>query len=160
MKNWAEADDITQEAFIKLYRFIIKSREEIAVLPWIRKVVVNLCLDVQKSKKWRLFFKNAIRSGEESNTDGSRKVDPIEAIKAKGESPEDSIMDSELQANLDRLVETLSDQQRKIFTMKHFEGLKIKEIASSLDISEGHVKSQLFRAIRTLRKGLGEFYEG
>lgn len=156
LKNWEEADDITQTAFIRLYEFIAKRSETIAVLPWIRKVVVNLCLDKQKSKKWRLFFRNVVRSGE-SNPGEEKALDPLECIEERGASPEDAYLNNELRDRIESLVEALPGQQRQIFTMKQFEGLKITEIASELTISEGQVKSQLFRAVRTLRKGLGEF---
>lgn len=158
LKDWDEADDITQRAFIKLYKFIIKSKDEIIVSPWLRKVIVNLCLDQQKSKKWRLFFKNAVRSGNPDIAD-EKSIDPFDTIKDNRLSPEDSLLNEELRYRMDRLVDKLPDQQKTIFFMKHFEGLKIKEIAQQLKISEGQIKSQLFRAVRNLRRGLGEFYE-
>ncbi len=158
LKDWDEADDIVQRAFIKLYKFIIRSKEEIAVLPWVRKVVVNLCLDQQKSKKWRIFFKNAIRSANK-DSDDEKSIDPFDTIKDTRLSPEHALLNEELRSRMDRLVDKLPDQQKTIFFMKHFEGLKIKEIAQQLKISEGQIKSQLFRAVRNLRRGLGEFYE-
>jgi RNA polymerase sigma-70 factor (ECF subfamily) len=158
LKDWDEADDIVQRAFIKLYKFIIKSKDEIAVLPWIRKVIVNLCLDQQKSKKWRIFFKNAIKSGK-SNPDDEKSIDPFDTIKDTRLSPEHAFLNEELRSHMDRLVDKLPYQQKTIFFMKHFEGLKIKDIAQQLKISEGQIKSQLFRAVRNLRRGLGEFYE-
>ncbi|MGA1864101.1 MAG: RNA polymerase sigma factor [bacterium] len=158
LKDWDEADDITQRAFIKLYKFIIKSKDEIIVSPWLRKVIVNLCLDQQKSKKWRMFFRNAIRSGTPDITD-EKTIDPFDTIKDNRLSPEDSLLNEELRSKMDGLVDKLPDQQKTIFFMKHFEGLKIREIAQQLKISEGQIKSQLFRAVRNLRRGLGEFYE-
>jgi RNA polymerase sigma-70 factor (ECF subfamily) len=158
LKDWDEADDITQRAFIKLYKFIIKSKDEIIVSPWLRKVIVNLCLDQQKSRKWRMFFRNAIRSGN-PGMDDEKSIDPFDTIKDNRLSPEDALLNEELRSGMDRLVDKLPAQQKTIFFMKHFEGLKIKEIAQQLKISEGQIKSQLFRAVRNLRKGLGEFYE-
>lgn len=158
MKDWDEADDIIQTAFIKLYKFIIKSKDEIAVLPWLKKVIVNLCLDKQKSKKWQLFFKNAVR-WRKSGSDDKKSIDPFDCIKDTRLAPENRLLNEELGSSIDRAVNKLPDQQKTLFFMKHFEGLKIKDIAQQLNISEGQVKSQLFRAVRNLRRGLGEFYE-
>ena len=86
-------------------------------------------------------------------------MDPFDTIKDNRLSPEHTLLNEELRSYIDRLVENLPDQQKTIFFMKHFEGLKIKDIARELNISEGQIKSQLFRAVRNLRRGLGEFYE-
>ena len=105
-----------------------------------------------------MLFKNAIRPGK-PGTDDEKAIDPFDTIKDKRLSPEHTFLNEELRSCLDRLVDKLPDQQKTIFFMKHFEGLKIKEIAQQLNISEGQIKSQLFRAVRNLRRGLGEFYE-
>ena len=156
--NWDEANDITQTAFMRLYESIIRSKEKIWALPWIKRVITNICLDRKKSKKWQSFFKNAITLGQ-SNPGDDRTIEPIDGIKDKRSSPEHAFLNDELREHIDGFIDNLPDQQKKIFIMKHFEGLKIKDIAQQLNISEGQVKSQLFRAIHTMRKGLGEFYE-
>ncbi|MGA1824994.1 MAG: RNA polymerase sigma factor [bacterium] len=156
--NWDEANDITQIAFIRLYEFIMRSKEKIRALPWIRRVIVNICLDRKKSKKWQSFFKNAITLGK-SNPGYDNAQEPLDVIEDKRSSPEEAFLNDELRKHIDGLIDNLPNQQKNIFIMKHFEGLKIKDIAQQLNISEGQVKSQLFRAIHTMRKGLGEFYE-
>ena len=93
--NWDEANDTTQIAFIKLYEFIIKSKEKVWALTWIRRVIVNICLDKKKSKKWQSFFKNAITLGQ-SNPGDDRAIDPIDGIKDKRSSPEHSFLNDEL----------------------------------------------------------------
>jgi RNA polymerase sigma-70 factor (ECF subfamily) len=105
-----------------------------------------------------MLFKNAIRQGNPDTLD-EKSIDPFDTIKDNRLSPEHSLLNEELRSSMDRLVDKLPDQQKTIFFMKHFEGLKIKEIAQQLKISEGQIKSQLFRAVRNLRRGLGEFYE-
>jgi RNA polymerase sigma-70 factor (ECF subfamily) len=159
LRDWDDADDVTQTAFIRLYTFIVNSETDIAVFPWIKKVIVNQCLDRQKSVTWRKFFKNPFGRGK-SDRDGEHAMDPFDIVKDTRLSPEQTIMNEELRSRIDGLVDALPDQQRAIFFMKHFEGLKIKDIALQLNISEGQIKSQLFRAVRTLRRGLGEFHEG
>lgn len=158
MRDWAEADEITQKAFIKLYTFIMNSKDTLLVLPWIRRVVINLCLDKHKNKKWRLFSKHAVRSVKPDHGDKNTE-DLFNGIRDNRSSPEHALLNQELGKNIDTQVERLPDQQKKIFIMKHFEGLKIKDIAQQLNVSQGQIKSQLFRAVHTLRRGLGEFYE-
>ena len=158
LNNWDEADDITQTSFIKLYQYMMKSKEEIAVFPWLSQVIIHLCLDHQKSKKWRLFFKNAIRAKESTDAHGENP-DPFAKIRDEGLSPEQAFINKELGVHIDALVDELPDQQKKVFYMKHFEGLKIKDIAQKLNVSEGQIKSQLFRAVHKLRRGLEVFNE-
>lgn len=158
LNNWDEADDMTQTAFIKLYQYMMKSKEEIAVSPWMSKVIINLCLDQKKSKKWKMFFKNAVRAKESTNAHGEN-LDPFDKIGDVRSSPEQAFLNKELGVHIDALVDELPDQQKRVFYMKHFEGLKIKDIAQKLNISEGQIKSQLFRAVHKLRKGLEAFNE-
>lgn len=154
IKDWDEAADITQNAFIRLYKFIDGSGEDILILPWLRRVVTNLCLDLQRSKKWWLFFRTPVRSIKRDNEDDEKTGDPFDAIGDERLSPEEKLEHKEMQENIEAIVERLPNQQKKIFMMKHFEGLKIREIAEHLNVSEGQIKSQLFRAVHTIRARL------
>ena len=62
-----------------------------------------------------------------------------------------------MQMNLDNALRELPKQQHSVFVLRHFQQLSLKEIAMMLKISEGSVKSSLFRAIRRLQNSLA-FY--
>jgi RNA polymerase sigma-70 factor (ECF subfamily) len=110
------------------------------------RIVVNLCLNRRRKKaltamELREDFDNdgALRSGADTN-------------------PEQHTEASLLQKHLRRALRRLSPQQRTIFVLRHDQDLPLKDISAILHISEGTVKSQLFRAVGKLQRALA-FYK-
>src|SRR5207249_109465 len=64
----------------------------------------------------------------------------------------------EISARVERALNVLSAQQKLVFTLKHYEGYKLKEIAEMIECSEGTVKKHLFTATRRLRTQLQDLY--
>ena len=62
-----------------------------------------------------------------------------------------------IQRHIEQALQVLSPRERAVFVLRHYQQLKLREIASVLEVSEGTVKSVLFRALRRLRKALS-FY--
>jgi RNA polymerase sigma-70 factor (ECF subfamily) len=56
-------------------------------------------------------------------------------------------------------IESLSPQQKLVFTLKHYQGMKLREIAEAMQCSEGTVKKQLFTATQRMRIRLKDFFE-
>ncbi|MCK5005638.1 MAG: sigma-70 family RNA polymerase sigma factor, partial [Candidatus Aminicenantes bacterium] len=71
-----------------------------------------------------------------------------------GIDPEEEIINKEKNEKITKAISTLPPRQKMIFTLKHHQQMKIREIADSLGCSEGNVKTQLFRAVRTIRSEL------
>jgi RNA polymerase sigma-70 factor (ECF subfamily) len=66
--------------------------------------------------------------------------------------PDGSVENGELQKVISRAVDRLPKRQKRVFVLRHYEGLSLKEIARALNCSLGTVKAHLFRATRRLRK--------
>jgi len=144
--NTQEAEDVSQEAFIKIYRSIGEFRGDAQLSSWMYRIVVNLCLNRRRKKSL-----SAMEFREDLENDGvlrsAADVDPEQQTEA-------SLLTRHLRLALLRL----SPQQRTIFVLRHDQDLPLKEISSIMKISEGTVKSQLFRAVGKLQQALA-FYK-
>jgi RNA polymerase sigma-70 factor (ECF subfamily) len=146
-----EAEDIAQEAFLRLYRALPGLRGDCRVMTWLYKVVSRLVIDHFRREKVRrrLFF---FRRGDED-------ADPVVRYADPAASPRDQLLGREARDCLLRAMKQLSARQRAVFVLRHQEGLSLKEIAALLGIREGTVKVHLHRAVRYLR-GVFEEREG
>ncbi len=79
---------------------------------------------------------------------------PGDTITGSHANPEETAALKEMAAELDKSLENLSRRQRMIFTLKHYQGLKTRDIARMMNCSEGSIKKQLHRAVATLVKQL------
>lgn len=146
-----EAEDIAQEAFLRLHRSLGSFRGESRVATWLYRTVTRLAIDHLRRErlKRRLFF---FRQSEED-------PDPFEIVPDPGNSPGDRVLCREAGRRLKRALGKLSARQRAVFTLRHFEELSLKEIAGLLELEEGTVKAHLHRAVSTLRQELKDYRE-
>lgn len=139
--NHADALDLAQEVFIRVYRALSKFREESSFSTWIYKVTVNVCRDELRKKNKR---KNI-------------PVDNIEtarrelAVANDINSPEKLVERRDLQRQVQRYINQLTEKQRVILILREMHGLSYEEIAAVLDCSLGTVKSRLSRARTALK---------
>lgn len=144
--NVQEAEDVSQEAFIKIHRSIRDFRGDAQLSSWMYRIVVNLCLNRRRKKSL-----TAMELREDFDNDIVLKSAP------EGD-PEQQTEESLLRRHLRHAMQRLSPQQRTIFVLRHDQDLPLKEISSIMKISEGTVKSQLFRAVGKLQLALA-FYK-
>jgi RNA polymerase sigma-70 factor (ECF subfamily) len=148
--NAPDAEDISQGAFIKVYRRIGDFRGEARLGSWMYRIVVNLCLNQRRKKA---LSEMELRESFEDN-DGHQAA-PASDHEANPEKATEAEM---MRQHLRRALDRLSPQQRTIFILRHDEDLPLAEIGKMLKISEGTVKSQLFRGLRKLQEVLA-FYK-
>lgn len=136
-KNKEEAEEVLQDGFLRVFTYISKYTGEGSFEGWIRKIMVNAALFKLKTKS---FFNPVI----ELNTD----TDMYEV-------PENtSVIDMIEAKDLVKLVQTLSPAYRMVFNLYVLEGMKHREIAEMLKISEGTSKSNLANARAILQRTL------
>ena len=148
----ADAEDIAQEAFLRLYRGISSLRGDSSVATWLYRTVTNLAIDHlrrQKLKRKIFFFR---QSDDEH--------DPLELVADPAASPAEQCLAGEAGRRLARALGKLSARQRLVFTLRHSEELTLKEIATLMKLEEGTVKSHLHRAVLVLRKELKDLQGG
>ena len=148
--NRQDAEDLSQEVFIKVYNSISKFRGEAKLSTWLRKITVNLFIDMKRSKLYKT-----------SHMQDSLEVKQFEVESANSDSSHNSIENKTDSTLLKETVETalhkLTPKEKSIFVMRHFHGMKNTEIGDSLNIAVGTVKSQLFRAVQKLQQTLAPY---
>jgi RNA polymerase sigma-70 factor (ECF subfamily) len=148
-RNAEDAEDLSQEVWLKAFKNIRGFRGESSFYTWLRHIVVNTFLNHRRSMTLTL--------------DGERKtlraegLDAAEALSAPagGAWAEDIFERSLLVGRVLDALGELTPQQRLVFLLKHREGLTYQEIADSFGCSAGTVKKSLFRTVLKLRAALG-----
>jgi len=142
MNNEADAYDMAQEALIKVYRGIRSFKGQSAFSSWVYRLTVNTCLDgLRKRRKVPLSLDHVLEIGAS-----------FEA--GVGDSPEQCALSMENAEDIQRAINSLSDDHRQVVILRDINGLTYEEIAYSLDISIGTVKSRLNRGRQRLREML------
>lgn len=134
--NKAVAEDVLQDAFVKAFSDIQKLKDDRAFGGWLKRIVVNRCIDV--CRKDKLQFED-MESIKHQHLEIAEEMD--------GE------IDPEL---LHQLIKKLPDGAREILVMRALEGYKHAEIGKKLGISESTAKTQFFRAKHLLAQMIRE----
>ena len=147
--DWDDAEELSQQVFIKAYRGLSHFRGEARIVSWLYRIMVNTYIDSERKERTRGWKVN--RSEEDDP-----RSEPF-VTEAHGDNPESQTAAHHMQIHIDQALQALAPQQRSVFIMRHYHDLPLKEIARIMGLSVGTVKSQLFRAIRRLQKEL-HFY--
>jgi len=142
LNNHDDAEDITQEVFLKVYASIGSFRGDSAVYTWIYRICVNLCLNAIRKRKTRSFF------GLESLAAATPEADRADADLDIAEFNEKSR----------KAIASLPEKQRAVFILRHFRGLPHAEIARIMDRDEGTIKANYFQAVKKLKARLGPYF--
>ncbi len=146
-RNSDDAKDIYQETLIRAFNAIGNFQMKSEFSTWLYRIASNVCVSFKyKQQKNMNLFKQKSRTDEEES-------DP-EPNSGNTNSVEGEFMRAELAKQIERALGTLSPMQRLVFTMKHYEGYLLREIASLTNCSEGTVKKHLYVAVRRLQKEL------
>ena len=138
LKNEQDAFDMSQESFIKAYMNLDKFQGTSKFSVWLYRLVSNTCIDfLRKSRKENL------RRMSFENDDGTEQILDIPDVSSQ---PDTILEAKELRRELDICISLLPVDQREILTLREISGLSYSEIGQILDLSEGTVKSRLYRA--------------
>ncbi len=150
IQNAEEAQDATQEIFIKLYRSLpVWTREKAKFSTWLFRLAANHAIDRWRARRRRAEAQVSGDAGES----GWDEYPLGEAIR----SPYQEIAGREQIDEIRRCVDHLPELQKKVFILRYFDELKLEEIAEAENCSLGTVKTSLFRATQTIRKALRRF---
>lgn len=140
----AEAEDAAQEVFLKTYRKAARLVPRGQLFTWIYRVAANHCLNLLRRRNLVRFL----------SLSESPETEPGLALRPASEAPgPDRRLDSRARWEATRqAIERLPATQRAVLVLARFEGLSYRQIAETLDISEGAVESRLVRAMRSLRR--------
>jgi len=143
-KNKQDAEDILQDTFIKALNGLNKFqlRKHASFSSWLYRIGISCSIDFLRGKKrmkknlsdWELM--------DSTTSDG------------RGGDPEENASREDLKKKIELLVDNMPPRQKMAFILKHFQQLKIREIAEYMECSEGSVKKQLFRGVESIKGSL------
>jgi len=146
----AEASDIVQEIFLKVFRNIGGFKGEAALKTWIFKIAFSEILN--RLRWWKRRHRFATVSLDESSQDG--KDGSGHTVRASSPTPEQALQSKEEEIAIQEALGRLSREHRSIIVLRDIEGFSYNEIADVLGVSIGTVKSRLARARGDLKKSL------
>lgn len=144
VKSSGDVADVTQEAFIKAYRALPSFRGDSAFYTWLYRIAVN-------TAKNYLVSQGRKPPGSDIDAQEADYYDGGEALHDNS-TPERSLLSSEIEATLFRVVEKLPDDLRMAITLREMEGLSYEEIAAVMECPVGTVRSRIFRAREAIDK--------
>lgn len=136
--NKDDAYDISQEAFLRVYRSASSFDDQQPFLPWFYTIIANLCktwLRRRSSRDYRMV-----------------DVDQVDYLLVADDNPEQELILKESLANLGRALKALPIGDREIISLQHFRGMSYDEIAALLKIPKGTVMSRLYYARKKLAR--------
>lgn len=153
LKNPDDSMDVSQEVFIKIYRYIENFNHQSSFYTWLYRITVNMCIDfIRKKKRSREvdYDDGILREGA---VDGDDEILPSRL----GINPDRVYGRKELRAKMLEALETLSEKHRTILVLREVEGLSYEEIADVLQISKGTVMSRLYHARRYFQAAVKDY---
>jgi RNA polymerase sigma-70 factor (ECF subfamily) len=138
-----DAEDLTQEVFVQVFKSLSRIREEERFRAWIFSIALNLVRDFQRKKKIRALL--GVPSQRDDMAPGKGKT---------GHHPEamESLMRKEFWKQIKILLDKLSRGEKEVFLLRFMDHLSIREISYVLEKNESTVKTHLYRALGKLRK--------
>jgi len=148
--NHQDAEDITQNVFIKVFRHFHKYSADSKFSSWLYRIAVNASIDALRQRN-------------------RKKEDPVEDFDSVGEStqpwineralnPESQTDHTNVQHQIEKALSQLAPREKTVFVMRHYNDFPLKEIAEILHLSSGSVKSYLFRAVQKIQKELAQYH--
>lgn len=139
-RNWADAEDIAQETFLRVYNAAGRYRGHSEFKTWLFRIVVNLCMDHHRK---------------------SRPIVSLESVTATAaaDASPDPLEAGELSAQVQQAVSELPERQKIALILHRYENLSHIQISEATGWSQSSVESLLVRAYGTLREKLAKFIE-
>lgn len=137
-----DAQDVAQETFIKAYKGLPNFTGGAAFSTWLYRIAVNAWIDHRR------------RNARHDPAGGFEAEELHDAAAPRPDALADAAI---LAQHIERAMEQLSPQQRAVFVLRHYHELAIAEIAASLGVTDGTVKTLLFRALKKMRELLQQF---
>ena len=148
--NREDARDVAQESLLRAYHRIHQWRPGAGFVPWLMRLTSNASIDHLRREKRR---PRSLKISADDDRVQNEQPAP------SGENPVERSHAAEIADRVDAALVVLSPSQRAVFAMRHYEGMKLNEIAIALGCSVGSVKVHLFRALRKLQVELKEFWD-
>jgi RNA polymerase sigma-70 factor (ECF subfamily) len=143
-----EADAVAQDSLVKAYTSMVSFDGRAAFSTWLTRIAINTCLDLIRRKK-----REGLRVVA---PDDKGELDAISQVADDEIDPEGRSIQRQAVDRLRECEARLPERQREIFRLRFYAEMDLDEIADSLSVHVGTVKTQLHRAVHRLRRELGD----
>ena len=152
LRSQEDARDVFQEAFLRVFRSIDSFRFDCSFHTWLYRIVTNICLDYLRKRKVRK-EEPAVVDTPEGPLD---RMNDFEEEAAHAD-PERNMWNRQLSQRIEGALGGLTPRERMVFELRHYQGLRLRNIGEILGTSEEAAKNCLFRATQKMRAMLGDF---
>lgn len=155
VRDKEEAMDVSQEAFVKVYKYLDHFKGDASFYTWLYRITVNVCIDVIRKRGGR---------SEMLEFDESIQMDTNEANLGAlgtrlGTNPQKSALRKELAEKIQEALAQVPEKHRAILLLREIEGMSYEDLARTLEIPKGTVMSRLFHARAKVQKILSEYLD-
>jgi RNA polymerase sigma-70 factor (ECF subfamily) len=150
------AEDLSQDTFVKVLNHIDRYRPEFKLSSWLFKIANNVAIDHLRRRQLDTISMSGSPHAESAEAIEATSFD----IVAQQESALDEMEAKELGSAIEQAITKLRPEYRSCIMLRHVEGRSYEEIAATLDLPLGTVKTYIHRARRELRRALGHLREG
>lgn len=145
--NREDAQDSLQEAMLRVYRSIGGFKGQSSFGTWVYRITMNTCLDEIRRKK------------NKQSASLDNMLDQGWAPTDEGASPEKRVMQQEMRKSIAQSIQELPEDMRSAIIMRDVHGYSFEEIADTLNVNVGTIKSRISRGREKLREKLSNFSE-
>lgn len=154
VKDAEEAMDVSQEAFVKVHRYLDRFKGDSSFYTWLYRITTNTCIDVLRRR--------GVNSSDSVEYDDTVEMDLAEAnLGLLGTqldaSPSRSLLRRELGEKLEEALAQLPEKHRAILLLRELEGMSYEDLSRTLDIPKGTVMSRLFHARAKVQRLLASY---
>jgi RNA polymerase sigma-70 factor (ECF subfamily) len=153
LKNKEDAEEVTQDAFIRAHRGLENFRGEASFSTWLYQIATNLA----HNRYWYWFRRKreqSISLDQSLTDDGDLTLENV--MPCSGETPAEAAVTQEFVDRVSACMDELSKMHKEILILRNVRNLTYDEIAQQLEISVGTVKSRIARARESLRDLMGD----
>lgn len=140
-----DAEDVVQNTFLKAHRQLDRFEARADVKTWLHRITVNASIDLIRSRRHREVGHDPADLEAGSDRAASHDREP---------GPERLVMSAEIRERLQEGLTLLTASERAAFTLRHVEGLSIREVATAMGLKTEAAKNSIFRAVRKMRSAL------
>jgi RNA polymerase sigma-70 factor, ECF subfamily len=149
-----EAEDITQEVFVKVYHGLKKFEQQSSFSSWLYRIATNSALDALDKTRRR--SKNIAPTTNLDHT-GRKEIDPLNLQASPAAGPEEEVIQKELRECIHKVLKKLDREQARLLLMRDFDDMSYDEIARLLEIGLSAVKMRIHRSRLAFQQVFNQF---
>ncbi|GER84430.1 MAG: sigma-70 family RNA polymerase sigma factor [Thermogemmatispora sp.] len=158
VNNNEEAEDLTQEVFLKVYRALPRFDMQCAFTTWLYRIATNTALDaLERTQRQRQQTIQISRVRSRSQAPGEAGEINLSELPAPGPAPEELVLRHELRDCINRVLRRLDREQVRVLLLRDLEDMSYEELAQVLQARLSAVKMRVHRARLAFKELFGEF---